>query len=358
MASEAEGCWFDPSQSHQIRPMYPTISIWLAVAFILGGLVALAWSSDAFVDGAAAVARKLGISPFIVGMVIIGFGTCAPEFCVSVFSGASGHVNLSVGNAYGSCIFNILGVLGVSALVAPLVVKPTISYLAAPLLTLTALISFFVLRDENLSAANAWTLLAVFAVAMPIYCWADGRGGSSADAAPAAAAGPWKIAFDLVAGFVVMVGASHLLVWGSVGVAKAFGASELMIGLTIVAIGTSLPELATAVQSARKGESDLVLGNIVGSNLFNVLVVVGTAGVICPFEKAMTLPDYEPLSPYVLTRDLPILIAVSALLAVFGANWRRPRENGSISRLAGAAWVLVFIGYMVVMVCQEISSNG
>ena len=340
--------------------MYPAIPLWLAAFFILFGLVALAWSSDAFVDGAAAVARKMGISPFIVGMVIIGFGTCAPEFCVSVFSGASGHVNLSVGNAYGSCIFNILGVLGVSALVAPLVVKPIISYIAAPLLTLTAIFSLFLLRDHSLGRIESWSLLGVFAVAMPIYCWIDNRENPAEDdaASAAAALGAWRIAFDLVAGFVVMVAASHLLVWGSVGVAKAFGASELMIGLTIVAIGTSLPELATAVQSARKGESDLVLGNIVGSNLFNVLVVVGTAGAICPSEKAKSFPDWEPLSPYVLTRDLPLLIAISALLLFFGVNWRRLRENGVISRAEGAFWLLVFIVYMVVMVHQEISGNG
>ncbi len=340
--------------------MYPAISLWLALVFIVFGLVALAWSSDAFVDGAAAVARKMGISPFIVGMVIIGFGTCAPEFCVSVFSGASGHVNLSVGNAYGSCIFNILGVLGVSALVAPLVVKPIISYIAAPLLTLTAMCSLILLRDQNLGRIESWSLLLVFAVAMPIYCWIDNRENPLEDdaASAAAAVSGWRIAFDLVAGFVVMVVASHLLVWGSVGVAKAFGASELMIGLTIVAIGTSLPELATAVQSARKGESDLVLGNIVGSNLFNVLVVVGTAGAICPSEKAMSFPDYEPLSPYVVTRDLPLLIVISALLLFFGINWRDLRANGVISRCEGAVWVLVFVVYMVIMVGQEISLNG
>lgn len=340
--------------------MYPAIPLWLAVAFILFGLVALAWSSDAFVDGAAAVARKMGISPFIVGMVIIGFGTCAPEFCVSVFSGASGHVNLSVGNAYGSCIFNILGVLGISAVVAPLVVKPIISYIAAPLLTLTAIFSLFLLRDHTLGRIESWSLLGVFAVAMPIYCWIDNREHPTEDdaASAASALGAWRIAFDLVAGFFVMVAASHLLVWGSVGVAKAFGASELMIGLTIVAIGTSLPELATAVQSARKGESDLVLGNIVGSNLFNVLVVVGTAGVICPTEKAQSFPDYEALSPYVLTRDLPLLIAISALLLFFGVNWRKPRANGSISRFEGALWVLIFVGYMAVMVYQEVLRHG
>lgn len=339
--------------------MYPTVHLGLAIAFVLGGLLALAWSSDAFVDGAAAVARKVGISPFIVGMVIIGFGTCAPEFFVSVFSGASGHVNLSIGNAYGSCIFNILGVLGISALVAPLVVKPIISYLAAPLLTLTAMLSFFILRDHSLGLVEAWSLLGVFAVAMPAYCWVDNRAKpESAEAPPAVTDGNLKIAFNLVVGFLVMVTASHFLVWGAVGIAKAFGASELMVGLTIVAIGTSLPELAAAVQAARKGESELVLGNIVGSNLFNALVVVGTAGAICPTEKAKTFAEYQELSPYVLMRDLPLLIAVSALLILFGINWRKPRENGAISRVEGALWVVVFIVYMSVMVYQEVLKNG
>ena len=334
--------------------MYSDISLWLAVPFILGGLWALAWSSDAFVDGAAAVARKLGISPFIVGMVIIGFGTCAPEFCVSVFSGASGHVNLSVGNAYGSCIFNILGVLGVSALVAPLVVKPIITYLAAPLMTLTVLMSLFILRDHALDRVEAWSLLLVFAVVMPAYCWIDSKTkGEAASDGAVPDGGTLKMLFNLVVGFAVMVAASHFLVWGSVGVAKALGASELMIGLTIVAIGTSVPELATAIQSARKGESDLVLGNIVGSNLFNALVVVGTAAAICPTEKAAGFADYQPLSPYVLTRDLPLLVVVSAMLVLFGMNWRKMRENGRISRVEGAVWVLVFIVYMAFMVYQE-----
>ncbi|MGN0855433.1 MAG: calcium/sodium antiporter [Kiritimatiellia bacterium] len=340
--------------------MYSALPLWLALIFVAAGLVALAWSSDAFVDGSAAVARKIGISPFIVGMVIIGFGTCAPEFCVSIFSGASGHVNLSIGNAYGSCIFNLLGVLGVSALVAPIAVKPIISYLATPFLVLTALLAVFILRDRDLSAADSWLLLGIFAVLMPLYCWVDNRkkGVDAASASPVRADGNWTIAFNLVVGFIVMVAASHFLVWGSVGIAKACGAAELMIGLTIVAIGTSVPELATAIQSARKGESELVLGNIVGSNLFNMLVVVGAAGAICPTEKARTLAEYQPLSPYVLSRDLPLLIAIPLLLGLCGINWRKPCAHGAISRIEGAFGVVIFVIYISVMVYQEISDNG
>ena len=348
--------------------MYTDVHWLLSAFFIVGGLVALAWSSDAFVDGAAAVARKIGISPFIVGMVIIGFGTCAPEFLVSVFSGLSGHSNLSLGNAYGSCVFNIMGVLGVAALVRPLPVKPIISLIAAPLLTVTAVLSLFVLADsgENtLTRAEALALLGVFAVAMPFYCWLDQRsklfGGPAASvgsrrrrgAAAAAAAedSALKVVFNLVAGLSVMIAASHFLVWGSVDAARAMGVSELVIGLTIVAIGTSVPELASAVVAARKGEAELVLGNIVGSNLFNALVVVGTAGALSP-------DPVSGFSGYVLLRDLPLLIAVSASLFLFGFNWSRWNKRGVIHRPEAALWIVGFIVYMIVMVCQEISRNG
>ena len=334
---------------------YSDIPLFLSLVFVFGGLLALAWSSDAFVDGAASVARRLGISPFIIGMVIIGFGTCAPEFCVSLFSGSAGKAELSLGNAYGSCIFNVAGVLGIAAMVRPLVVRPIMVFLAAPLLALTTLLSFFILGNNELSKFESWLLIAIFLVLMPLYCWADqrskakpgdaGEGGEAAG--DAAEPSVWKTLFNLVVGFSVMVGASHLLVWGSVDIAAAMGVSELMIGLTIVAIGTSVPELATAVAAAKKGHSELVLGNIVGSNLFNALVVIGTAGTAAPGAVG-------GFSPYVMTRDLPMLLAVSILVGVFGFNRRRPRENGSINRLEGALWTLSFIIYMIVMVYQEI----
>ena len=333
--------------------MYSDIPLWLSLLFIAGGLAALAWSSDAFVDGAATVARRLGISPFIVGMVIIGFGTCAPEFFVSVFSGASGHSNLSLGNAFGSCLFNILGVLGIAALVRPIPVKTIITFLASPLMALTSLLALFLLLDGTLSKVEAAALLAVFLVVMPGYCWCDQKKGGSdsgAEAAPAEKASAWRMLFNLVVGFSVMVGASHLLVWGSVDLARTMGVGELMIGLTIVAIGTSVPELATAIQSARKGENELVLGNIVGSNLFNTLVVVGTAGVLSPEPVA-------GFSRYVITRDLPLLVVVSAMVGLFGLNWRNVRKSGVITRLEGGIWVFAFLAYTALMLYQEVFSK-
>lgn len=329
--------------------MYTNIPLWLSLAFVVGGLVALAWSSDAFVDGAAALARRLGISPFIVGMVVIGFGTCAPEFFVSVFSGASGHADISIGNAYGSCIFNVGAILGIAAVICPLVVKPTVTAIGAPLMTLGALFSMSLLDDRTLSRTEGICLLAAFAVLFPVYCWLDQRHGrkrgADAPAAGGAEMGTLKMQFDLLVGLGVMVGASHLLVWGSVNLARAMAVDELLIGLTVVAIGTSVPELAAAVQSARKGESELVLGNIVGSNLFNTMVVVGTASALSPTGA---------LSKYVFLRDLPVLALVSLSAFLFGFNWRKPSENGRISRGEGLVWVVAWLIYTGVMIYQEI----
>lgn len=330
--------------------MYTNIPFWLSLVFILGGLVALAWSSDAFVDGAAAFARRLGISPFIVGMVIIGFGTCAPEFCVSVFSGVSGHSDLSLGNAYGSCVFNVAAVLGIAAMVCPLVVKPTLTFAGAPLMTGVAAASAFVLKDNFLSRTEGLALLGGFAILFPLYCWFDQRQGAAAKEETSAEVdeanqSTARMLFNLVVGLVVMIGASHLLVWGSVDLARTMGVDELLIGLTVVAIGTSVPELATAVQSARKGESELVLGNIVGSNIFNTMVVVGTAGALTPTGS---------FSHYVLWRDIPVLIAISVTVFLFGINWRKPRQQGTITALEGFIWVVLWLAYTGVMIYQEV----
>ena len=334
------------------------LPLWLSIAFVILGLVALAWSSDVFVDGASSLAKILGISPFIVGMVVIGFGTSAPELCVSVMSGVSGHSNLSLGNAYGSCIFNIAVIIGISALIMPIAVRPRVAFVAAPGLFLITVFSMWLLGDGNCSRANAAFLLAVFAVVMPLYCWFDAK-SSSPEAKEGGAAKPvggaWRSAFRALFGLVVLVGASHLLVEGAVGCAKALGVSDLVIGLTVVAAGTSLPELASAVASARRGEHEFVLGNIIGSNLFNMLAVVGLAAVISPVLPTLDASGaaVPAFSRYVLVRDLPMTAVLSLSILVFGANWRRPRAPGSIGRKAAAAWLVASLGYAVVMFLQE-----
>ena len=337
--------------------MYNDIPFWLSIVFLFGGLAALAWSSDLFVDGAAAVAKLLGISPFIIGMVIIGFGTSAPELCVSTMSGLSDHANLSLGNAYGSCIFNIAMILGVATLIFPLVVKPSVSYVAGPGLALISLFSMWLLRDGVCSRTEAVILLAAFFVILPLYCWYDQRTKKEGDLAAPPGKGNepsprvWGSIAKLVVGLGVLIGSSHFLVWGAVDFAKFCGVSDLVIGLTIVAAGTSLPELASAVASARRGEHEFVLGNIIGSNLFNTLAVVGLATVISPLVPG---PNGEPaFSHYVLSRDLPLMTALSLSIMFFGINWKHPKWPGAIQRKEAWAWILVFVAYTLLMFYQE-----
>ena len=334
--------------------MYSDIPMWLSMVMMIGGLIALAWSSDVFVDGAAAVAKFLGISPFIIGMVIIGFGTSAPELCVSAMSGINGHSDLSLGNAYGSCIFNIAVVVGVAVLIFPLVVKPTITFFAGPLLGGISVFSLFVLRDGVCSRGEAIILLSAFAVVLPFYCWYDQKNSPAKPETEEGKEGGGKRGgmadrllvplVKLVIGLGVLVGSSHYLVWGAVDFAKWAGVSDLVIGLTIVAVGTSLPELASAVQSARKGEHEFVLGNIVGSNLFNTLAVVGLATVISPAKS---------FSHYIVTRDLPLMIALSLSITLFGINWKHPKWPGVIQKKEAWVWIAVFVGYTLLMFWQE-----
>ena len=326
------------------------------MAYVLVGLVVLAWSSGLFVDGAASLARALGISPLVVGMVVIGFGTSAPELCVSVLSGLGGHSNLSLGNAYGSDIFNIAGILGVSVLIYPLLVRPRVSVVAGVGLTVVTIFAMLVVRDGACTRSEALALLAAFLVLMPLYCWydqanrrpsppprerADTRRGASALAVDAV---------KLVVGLALLVLSSRLLVDGAVDVARWLGVSDLVIGLTVVAVGTSLPELASAVQAARLHEHELVLGNIIGSNLFNTLAVVGVATAISPLEPGT---GSHAFSPYILSRDLPFVLGFSLSILVFGLNWRHPSRPGRIGRVKASIWLAAFLAYMVLMVLQE-----
>ncbi len=331
--------------------MYSDIPLWLSILFMVGGFVALAWSSDAFVDGASVVARVLGISPFIIGMVIIGFGTSAPELCVSLMSGLSDHANLSLGNAYGSCVFNIAAILGIASLIRPLRVKPETARYASPVLALLALVSLFMLADGVCSRIDALVLLALFAVLMPLYCWFDQRNSEkgvkkNVSAVPVVYSQRELViaGVKLVGGLAVLIGSSHVLVWGAVDFARAVGVSELMIGLTIIAAGTSLPELASAVASARRGQHEFVLGNIIGSNLFNTLAVVGLSSVISPARD---------FSRHILSRDLPLIAVLSMMILVFGVNWRHPRRSGVFNRFEGLAWLVVFAVYMAFVIYTE-----
>ncbi len=325
--------------------MYPDIPAGLALAFVALGLWVLARSADRFVAGAEAVARAAGISPFIVGMVIVGFGTSAPELAVSALSGCAGHANLSLGNAFGSNIFNIAAILGIAALIRPIAVRPVVAWAAVPMLTLAALAASLLARlGGGFSRLDGFLCLALFAILLPAYCFVDRKGKASADAEGAEAASCRHPCLALVGGLMLLVASSHILVWGAVGLARSFGVSELLIGLTVIAAGTSLPELASAIASARHGQNELTLGNIIGSNFFNALAVVGTSGAISPFRD---------VSPLVFTRDLPVMVLLTLSIGIFGFSFRHPRSPGTITRPFGIIWLLAFVAYLIILIRQE-----
>jgi cation:H+ antiporter len=312
---------------------------------IVSGLWLLTWSANRFVDGAAALSQKFGVPPFIIGMVVIGFGTSAPEMAVSALSAASGHSDLSLGNAYGSNIYNIAVILGVVALIRPIMTHTFTVLTSAVLLVSVSLISgFLVWHGGGFSRLDAFISLAAFAVLLPVSCHLERKNGANTqqdavDVTPVKRPLIWTII-----GLALLVGSSHLLVWGAVDIARALGISELMVGLTVVAAGTSLPELASAIVSARKGQNDFVMGNIIGSNFFNTLAVVGVSGLVQPFTCE---------GGYVLSRDLWMMVALSASIALFGCSFRRRQNSGVIGRVKGVVWILSFLAYFALLLIQE-----
>jgi cation:H+ antiporter len=325
--------------------MYADVPFMISLIMIVSGLWLLTWSANRFVDGAAALSQKFGVPPFIIGMVVIGFGTSAPEMAVSALSAASGHSDLSLGNAYGSNIYNIAVILGVVALIRPIMTHTFTAFVSAVMLVAVSLISgFLVWHGGGFSRLDAFISLAAFAVLLPVSCHLERKNGANTqqdavDVTPVKRPLMWT-----VIGLALLVGSSHLLVWGAVDIARALGISELMVGLTVVAAGTSLPELASAIVSARKGQNDFVMGNIIGSNFFNTLAVVGVSGLVQPFTCE---------EGYVLSRDLWMMVALSASIALFGCSFRRRQNGGVIGRVKGIAWILFFLAYFALLLIQE-----
>ena len=315
------------------------MSLLLPALAILVGLALLVWSADRFVDGASAMATHFSVPPLLVGMVIVGFGTSAPEMVVSTNAALQGSPALALGNGWGSNIANIGLILGITALINPITVQSMILRKELPILMGITLLSGYLAYDLAISRGDAWVLLVVFAVLMTWSIVEGLRGGDDTLGAETAvelearAMSLGRASFWVAAGLLLLVGSSRLLVWGAVTVAQALGVSDLVIGLTVVAVGTSLPELASCVAAARKGEHDLALGNVLGSNLFNTLAVVGIAGAIMPI----------PLAPEVMTRDFPVMLGLTVLLFVMG--WGLRGRQGRINRFEGAALVSVYVIY-------------
>lgn len=313
--------------------------MWMQILAVAGGFVLLMWGADRFVIGAAATARNLGVSPLLIGLTIVGFGTSAPEMLVSAMAALNGNPGLAIGNAIGSNITNIALILGITALVAPLQVHSGTLRREFPVLLLTTLIALALLWDGSLDRSDGAILLVGLLVMLAWVVWLGltSRRASEPMAAEYAAEIPAdlpmaKALWGLGVGIAVLLLSSRLLVWGAVDIAVYFGVSDLIIGLTIVALGTSLPELAASVASALKNEHDIAIGNVIGSNMFNLLAVLGIPGIIRP----------GAVEPAVLTRDFPVMIGLTIALMLMANGFR---GAGRINRLEGAVLVIVYGGY-------------
>lgn len=303
------------------------------------GLVLLVWSADRFVEGAAATAHHLGMPPLLIGMVIVGFGTSAPEMVVSALSASQGNPDIALGNAYGSNITNIALILGLTAVISPIMVHSQVLRKELPLLIAVTALAAWQLSDGIISRFDAWILLGLF-VGLMTWTIRQGLRRQPRDALGVEVEQELtdhtlslsRAVFWLVVGLVLLVVSSRMLVWGAVEIARSLGVSNLLIGLTIVAIGTSLPELAAAIMAARKGEHDIALGNVMGSNLFNTLAVVGIAGAIHPMA----------VGPEVLSRDLLVMAGLTLALCVFGYGFHDP---GRINRYEGILLLVSYAGY-------------
>jgi len=309
---------------------------------IIAGFILLIWSADRFIIGAAATARNFDVPPLIIGLTVVGFGTSAPEMMVAGFAAYEGSPALAIGNALGSNITNITLVLGIAALIAPLDVHSRILKKELPILLLATLMAIALLRDATLGVLDGFILISLLVLLM----WWIARQGirnptSDAltneyieelpDAMPTSHALFW-----LIAGLILLTVSSKILVWGAVNVATGLGVSELVIGLTVIAIGTSLPELAASITGAIKNEHDIAIGNVVGSNLFNTLGVLAIPGLMAP----------STLAEGVLERDVPIVFILTIVLFVMAYGFR---SRGRINRLEGGLLLSAFIAYQMLL---------
>lgn len=323
--------------------------MWLAVIAVLIGLAILVWSADIFIDGATTLANGLGVPSFLIGVVILGLGTSAPEMVVSVLAALEGSPELALGNAYGSNIMNIALVLGTTALISPIIIHKSIVKRDLPLLLVITLLAAWQLRDGQLSQSDGIILLLGLAAVLIFQIVMNLRSSRQEDKKIASknnehsenkdrqSAGIFRGLASLIIGMSILILSSRAIVWGAVELATFWGLSELIIGLTVVAVGTSLPELVASLSAARKGEHDMALGNIIGSNIFNTLGVVGLAALIAPIRA----------DPIILTRDvlaMALLTLLLVVLCVFAYIKKR-----SFGRTSGAILLLFFIGYSILL---------
>ena len=316
----------------------------ISCLFVIVGLAILVYGADLFVAGAAGLARQLGMPPLIIGLTIVGFATSAPEIMAGSVSAWQGRTAIAIGNALGSNIANIGLVLGISALLLPIAVASGTLKREYGLMLLSVLLAFLLMLDGQLSRVDAALLLGALLIFIGAIVWIarhsrrDDPLEAEFSQSVAGAAAPAAASLKLLAGLALLLAGAELLIRGAVYIAGALGVSELVIGLTIVAIGTSLPELAASIVSIIRKEADIAIGNIIGSNMFNMLAVLGIPGLIQPayFERA------------VLLRDFPAMIGLCLLLGMLVFITGR----GRLRRAEGALLFLCFAAYQCILFWQ------
>lgn len=312
----------------------------VSVAYLLFGLALLIFAADRFVVGAATTAKHLGVSTMVVGLIVVGFGTSAPEMVVSAIASFKGNSGIALGNAVGSNIANIALVLGVGLVIAPMSIKSQTVKREMPILMVVTLLVLLLFLDLELSFIDGLLLLSGMFLVTLLLGYLGVKQGQDELAEELEAEVDFSMSFAkslalLIMGIVALPLASHFMVLGASDIARYYGVSDLVIGLTIVALGTSLPELAATSVSVMKGEHDLAIGNLVGSNIFNLLGVIGIAGVIRPYQFTVDFLKYDYLYMLMLTVFL-LLLAIYFVI-----------KDRRVSRMVGFVLLMMYIGYMI-----------
>lgn len=309
-------------------------------AVIAAGLVVLVWSADRFVDGASAIADRAGLSPMLIGLTIVSVGTSAPEILISVMSALADSGELAVGNALGSNIANIGLVLGATLVITNIGLRRSTVFTDLPLLVIVVLITWGLLSDYQLSRSDSLillTLLVLFFLRIFRQARIADSNGQTQDIPAMGMARAWA---SFLGGLLLLIGSSRVLVWSASNIALSLGVSELVIGLTIVAVGTSLPELAASIASALKDQADMAIGAIVGSNMFNILLVLAIPGL----WGDLGLPSA------VVGRDMVAVFLTSFVLALAAAwRWNAKQQISNLSKSSGAVLLILYIAYYSVL---------
>lgn len=324
----------------------------VAIVYIIVGLAILIWSGDRFVTGASSLARNLGISPMLIGLTIVAFGTSAPEIFIAIMASLHGNPGIAVGDAIGSNIANIGMVIGITALIKPIQVHSRALKREFPLLIIVSLLTLLTLWDGFLGQTEGMFLVAGLIAAV---IWLFYTGLKTPKDEPMAQEFAQEIqphritnkkaSLLIVIGLILLPISSRILVLGAIEIAKILGVSDLFIGLTIVAIGTSLPEAATSIICILKNESDIALGNILGSNVFNLLAVLGISAIIHPI----------PISRFVLFRDYGVMLAFTFALTAMAYGFKGP---GKVNRIEGALLLIAFIFYIGYLIVQAAATTN